>query len=187
MSIIRTAILDCDSLVTSVRAKYGDYGGVVTAFLEAGAKRLGLPENLFEISSWKVTEESFKYPDLDTIETLIITGSRSSAYDDAIHQMHHDILYSLPVGVASLGSSSVCEVQGMFRPRKLLTLQGHPEFDGEIMVSLLEATDELGFDDKTLWQDAMARSREPHHGELVASVILRFIRGDFDSLDAEIQ
>ena len=72
----------------------------------------------------------------------------------------------------------------MFGPRKLLTLQGHPEFDGSIMVALLEATDELGFNDRTLWDDAMEESKKPHDGELVASTIVRFIRGELDSLDA---
>ena len=73
----------------------------------------------------------------------------------------------------------------MFRNRKLFTLQGHPEFNGEIMCKLLEASDNLGFEDRTLWKDAMNRVSYEHDGVLVAATILRFIRDDseFDSLN----
>ena len=94
--------------------------------------------------------------------------------------MHHDIINSYPDGVLSLGSSPVCATQGMILPGKLMTLQGHPEFDSEIMLQLLDATDELGFEDKALWEDAMSRVEEPHDGILVAAAFLRFIHGEFD-------
>ena len=96
--------------------------------------------------------------------------------------MHHDVLYSYPQEVTALASSPVCETQGMFSPRKLLTLQGHPEFDGEMMIALLEATDELGFNDRSLWEDAMSKTEKSHDGGLVASAIVRFMHGEFDSL-----
>ena len=74
-STMRIAILDCDPLTTSIRAKYGNYGGVVTAFLHAGARRLGLEPGQLEISSWDVMKESSKYPALDSIDAVVITGS----------------------------------------------------------------------------------------------------------------
>ena len=94
--------------------------------------------------------------------------------------MHHDVLHSQPATTESLGSSDVCSVQGQFRAGKLLTLQAHPEFDGEIMRLLLEATDELGFEDRTLWESAMQRSQMPHDGGLVAGAVVRFVMGDAD-------
>lgn len=91
--------------------------------------------------------------------------------------MHHDILLYQPVGTESLGSSAVCDVQGQFRSGKLLTLQAHPEFNGEIMRQLLEVSDDLGFEDRTLWEHAMKRSQVPHDGELVAEVAINFVMG----------
>ena len=96
--------------------------------------------------------------------------------------MHHDILNSSPTGVKPLGSSAACEVQGMFRPRSLLTLQSHPEFDGDIMIKLLDASNDLGFNDKTLWQDSMDRANHQHDGTLVAAAMLQFLHGKFDDL-----
>ena len=96
----------------------------------------------------------------------------------SIHQMHHDIITTYPPGVERLGSSPVCEVQGMYVPRKLLTLQGHPEFNEEIMLELLKASEDLGFDDKKLYDDAMSRVHDEHDGTLVAATMLRFVRGE---------
>ena len=98
----------------------------------------------------------------------------------SVHQMHHDILCSYPSGVIPLGASPVCEVQGMFRPQKFLTLQGHPEFNGEIMVHLLKASDDLGFEDKTLFEDAMSRVHDDHDGTIVAATMLKFLIGELD-------
>ncbi|KAI9699229.1 MAG: hypothetical protein M1820_007201 [Bogoriella megaspora] len=98
----------------------------------------------------------------------------------AVHQMHHDSITYNPKNVVSLGSSSICGTQGMTIPEKLISLQGHPEFDGEIMLHLLEATEELGFEDSSLLEDALNRVNDPHDAEVIAATFLRFIRGDFD-------
>lgn len=94
--------------------------------------------------------------------------------------MHHDILCSYPSGVTPLGTSPVCEVQGMYLPSKFLTLQGHPEFNGEIMLELLKASDELGFEDKALYDDAMSRVHDEHDGTLVAATMLKFLKDELD-------
>ena len=94
--------------------------------------------------------------------------------------MHHDAVTSCPSNVSLLGSSPACEIQGMFVPGQVLTLQGHPEFGAEIMKLLLNATDELGFEDRTLWEDALARAEKPHDGALIAAAILEFLYGKFD-------
>jgi GMP synthase-like glutamine amidotransferase len=36
---------------------------------------------------------------------------------------------ALPEGWVNVGASSLCGVQGLYRPGKVLTYQGHPEFD----------------------------------------------------------
>ncbi|QIW98944.1 hypothetical protein AMS68_004462 [Peltaster fructicola] len=57
-----------------------------------------------------------------------------------IHQMHRDIVYTLPPSVESLGRSPVCEVQGMYARKRLITVQGHPEFTAEIVDELIESS-----------------------------------------------
>ena len=74
MSTIRIAILVCDPLLPTICAKYGSYGGVVTAFLTAGMQRLGLPASCLALTIWDV-ENSFQYPEPDSIDAVIITGS----------------------------------------------------------------------------------------------------------------
>ncbi|KAL9607919.1 MAG: hypothetical protein Q9167_007215 [Letrouitia subvulpina] len=80
----------------------------------------------------------------------------------------------------TLGMSPVCQVQGMFVPGRLMTLQGHPEFDDKIMVELLKASKDLGFEDDALIDDAMSRVNNKHDGTLVAAVLLKFIGGLFE-------
>ena len=89
--------------------------------------------------------------------------------------MHKDIVASCPYGVEALGTSPQCEVQGMYVPNKLITLQGHPEFGGYIMLELLKARSDLGIlvDDET-YESALQRAKNNHDGVLVAKVVLRF-------------
>ncbi|KAJ5194847.1 uncharacterized protein N7498_008285 [Penicillium cinerascens] len=49
-----------------------------------------------------------------------------------IQQMHQGIVYNCPPGVTLLGSSPRCAVQGIYAPRRFVTVQGHPEFTGAI-------------------------------------------------------
>lgn len=79
-----------------------------------------------------------------------------------------------------LGTSPVCKVQGTYLPWKFLTLQGHPEFNAEIMLDLLKANDELGFEDKALYDDAMSRVHDKHDGTLVAAAMLQFLKGELN-------
>lgn len=67
----------------------------------------------------------------------------------ALYQMHRDIVYDYPKGVIDLGYSPICRVQGMYIPDKLLTVQGHPEFNQEIMEEIIATRHATGiFDDE---------------------------------------
>ncbi|KAL8709024.1 MAG: hypothetical protein Q9225_007514, partial [Loekoesia sp. 1 TL-2023] len=74
MSHQRIAILECDPLTAPIRAKYGSYGGVVTAFLRAGAGSIHLPLEELVLSIWNVYEDQ-SYPSLEEIDAVVITGS----------------------------------------------------------------------------------------------------------------
>ena len=89
--------------------------------------------------------------------------------------MHKDIVYDYPPLVAKLGRSRLCEVQGMYIPRKLITVQGHPEFDEEIMAQILEGRLKQGLFDKDVFEDGMARASKKQDGLDIMAAILRFM------------
>jgi GMP synthase-like glutamine amidotransferase len=89
--------------------------------------------------------------------------------------MHRDIVFYYPPGVDSLGSSAVCKVQGMYVPKRVITVQGHPEFSEEIMTEILESRHRMGvFDDET-FAAALERVVKPHDGLVVSKAFLRFL------------
>lgn len=89
--------------------------------------------------------------------------------------MHRDMVFYFPQGVQELGSSPVCKIQGMYKPKSLLTVQGHPEFNQEIMTEIIETRHAAGvFNDEQL-QEAMERVVKPHDGLVVAQAFLRFL------------
>ncbi|KAI9879121.1 MAG: hypothetical protein M1830_009508 [Pleopsidium flavum] len=82
------AILECDTPLTRTRAKYSSYGGVFTALLSAGASALNRPNLVnskdgLQISKWDVEKDMERYPDLEDVDAILITGSRHSAFDNS--------------------------------------------------------------------------------------------------------
>lgn len=96
----------------------------------------------------------------------------------AIHQMHRDIVYTYPDSVEKLGHSDRCEVQGMYTKGRLITVQGHPEFNGDIVSELLENRHEKGIFDDTMYKDGMSRVRKHHDGVAVGAAFIRFMLED---------
>jgi len=82
---LRIAILECDTPLTSTRAKYGGYGGVFKALLTVGTDALMDPnlssEHGLSLTNWDVVEAQ-EYPRLDDIDAILITGSRYNSFDD---------------------------------------------------------------------------------------------------------
>lgn len=72
---VRLAILECDTPLTKTREKYGGYGGVFTALMYAGADAMDTPHSDLEISSWDIVNHMDKYPSLDDVDAILITGS----------------------------------------------------------------------------------------------------------------
>ena len=89
--------------------------------------------------------------------------------------MHRDIVFYYPPGVEELGSNAVCKVQGMYTSKRLITVQGHPEFNEPIMTEILETRHKTGiFDDET-FAEAMKRVTKPQDGLVVSKAFLRFL------------
>jgi hypothetical protein len=82
---LRIAILECDTPLVGTKAKYGGYGGVFTTLLKAGADALSYPglsstEGL-SLSTYDVVSQP-RYPPLDDIDAILITGSRYNSFDN---------------------------------------------------------------------------------------------------------
>lgn len=89
--------------------------------------------------------------------------------------MHRDIVFDSPVGFANLASSPKCEVQGLYLPKQVLSVQGHPEYNEGIMSCLLEARHDNGIFDDELYNSGLSRVGDSHDGWVIAKAIARFI------------
>jgi hypothetical protein len=89
--------------------------------------------------------------------------------------MHRDIVFNYPEGVTPLGHSPVCKVQGMYVPQKLLTVQGHPEFNKDIMTEIIETRHATGIFDDQAWKEHMGKVSLPHDGLVVSQAFLTFL------------
>ncbi|KAF2217343.1 hypothetical protein CERZMDRAFT_109087 [Cercospora zeae-maydis SCOH1-5] len=96
----------------------------------------------------------------------------------AIHQMHRDVVYEYPKGTEPLGHSPRCDVQGMYIKNRLITVQGHPEFNGDIVAELLDSRHEKGIFDDAMYKDGMDRVRLHHDGVTIGAAFLRFLLED---------
>lgn len=99
----------------------------------------------------------------------------------SIYQMHRDHVYPpLPPSsppVHLLGSSPACAIQGMYRPRAFITVQGHPEFTPDVVTELLETRMEQGVFGAGIFEEGMGRVGGANDGVVVAGAWLRFLSG----------
>ncbi|KAL4784226.1 class I glutamine amidotransferase-like protein [Aspergillus varians] len=92
-----------------------------------------------------------------------------------IQQMHRDIVFAHPDGVVPLGASPTCEVQGMYKEGKFITVQGHPEFREDIVTEVVRLRAEAGVFDKEQAEDALSRAGKPHDGIAIGVAFLKFL------------
>ncbi|KAH8596106.1 class I glutamine amidotransferase-like protein [Bisporella sp. PMI_857] len=93
----------------------------------------------------------------------------------AIHQMHRDIVYEYPEGTEELAYTDKCAVQGFYIQNRVFTVQGHPEFNEEIMKEILNVRRKAGIFDQEMFEDALARSEKHQDGVVVAKAFLKFL------------
>jgi GMP synthase-like glutamine amidotransferase len=89
--------------------------------------------------------------------------------------MHRDIVYEYPPEVEQLGYTDRCAVQGMYIEKRLITVQGHPEFTGEIMKVLMKLRHEMGLFNKAEYEDSVERADKYQDGVVVAVAFLKFL------------
>ncbi len=89
--------------------------------------------------------------------------------------MHRDVVFEYPEGVEKLAFTEKCPVQGMYVSKKLISVQGHPEFNEEIVRELLEARHASGTFDDAMFEDACGRVGNQQDGVVVAAAFLKFL------------
>ncbi|KAI5843022.1 GMP synthase [Morchella snyderi] len=92
-----------------------------------------------------------------------------------LYQMHRDIVTELPEGVQLLGSTPVCEIHGMYAPKRLITVQGHPEFNRDIVSEILGLRKSLGIISQDMFEEMMSRVDNKHDGLEAGVAVLKFL------------
>lgn len=121
-----------------------------------------------------------KGKELFGLDTLVSAAYHSTGHpmltlSQHIHQMHRDIVYEFPRSVERLGSSPLCDVQGMYIKNHLITVQGHPEFNETIETEILTRRHGQGIFKDDAFDEAMKRVSKPHDGVIVAATFLQFV------------
>lgn len=93
----------------------------------------------------------------------------------ALHQMHRDIVYEVPAGCVNVGSTPKCQVQGLYMPRRILTVQGHPEHDEFVIRSMINMRHSQGILGEDLAKGGLSRAGNKHDGVVVAQAICKFV------------
>lgn len=92
-----------------------------------------------------------------------------------MHQIHGDVVYEYPPGVEELAYTDTCPIQSIYIRKRVMTVQGHPEFTEEIMMELLDRAYATGFFNKELFEDSMKKVDKYQDGVVVAQAFLRFL------------
>ncbi|KAJ5771809.1 hypothetical protein N7520_002338 [Penicillium odoratum] len=92
-----------------------------------------------------------------------------------LHHMHRDNVFETPDGCVNLGFSGPCPVQGLYMPKRLISIQAHPEFNEFIMTNVLQARHESGLFTDELYESGSSRAGKQHDGELLARRFIQFI------------
>lgn len=78
---IRIAVLECDTPIGHTKEKYGSYGNLFKELLTNGAAAYATPAPELDITKYDVVNTEV-YPSLDSIDAILLTGSRWNAYDN---------------------------------------------------------------------------------------------------------
>ena len=80
-----------------------------------------------------------------------------------------------PDNVEIWAMSPICPNQAMLRPKRFITVQGHPEFNGPIERFMLEARHAKGVIDTPTFKDAILRVDDEHDGEFISGIFVNFL------------
>ena len=63
----------------------------------------------------------------------------------------------------------------MYSPGHFVTVQGHPEFTGDIVTEIVGLRTEAGIFSKEQSTDALGRAKNQHDGVAIGAVFLKFL------------
>lgn len=89
--------------------------------------------------------------------------------------MHRDIVYEYPEGIENLAYTAKCAVQGMYATKRLITVQGHPEFTEEIVREILATRHKAGIFDDPTYEEMVGRVDKYQDGVVVAQAFLKLV------------
>lgn len=90
--------------------------------------------------------------------------------------MHRDAVLEKPDGVENLAKTVICGTQAFYKPGRLISVQGHPEFDEEMVVRILEMRRDAGIISQDFFRDGARRAKMEHNGVEIAKAFMRFLR-----------
>ncbi|KAH7127905.1 class I glutamine amidotransferase-like protein [Dactylonectria estremocensis] len=84
---------------------------------------------------------------------------------------------SVPRGIHLIGSTSQCQNQGIYQPGRILTLQGHPEFDQFITTECLKLVGQRVGWEEEFRDAAVASATVNDDAAIAANIIVAFFLG----------
>lgn len=110
------------------------------------------PQNLTEKGKKLFGVDKLVCPTIITFETVVKLTPLQG-----LHQMHRDIVYTYPPQSEQLGDTPRTKVPALYVRDLLISVQGHPEFNGEIVTQITQSRYDQGLFDQALYDDAMSR------------------------------
>jgi len=84
-------------------------------------------------NGWEVGWADFS---LTTEAAQVLNADPKKSID--LYYTHQDAVTKIPPGFISLGGNAATAIQGMAKGHQFITFQGHPEFNREVMTTLLK-------------------------------------------------
>jgi GMP synthase-like glutamine amidotransferase len=133
-----------------------------------------LPDHLLASASDKTATNGTNSSDISPTSTA---NSTPAADNTAPLTSVQDDVPQFDLKVEVLGQSPTCEVQSLYTPNKLITVQGHPEFNQEIMTEILTVRHKAGVFGDEAYEKYMGKVAGRHDGRDIGGVFVRFVRG----------
>ncbi|EFE40345.1 hypothetical protein TRV_04924 [Trichophyton verrucosum HKI 0517] len=90
-----------------------------------------------------------------------------------IMEMHRDVVYELPANTVALGHTPKCSIQGMYNPRRFISVQGHPEFNRDIVMEIMQ-TRKANYP-PDVFDEAMKVIDNKQDGVVIGEAFLKFL------------
>ncbi|GMM35216.1 putative amidotransferase [Saccharomycopsis crataegensis] len=143
---------------------------------ELGLKEIAISEKFTKYAESLLQEQSTDQ------ETSFSTGNFRKLW---LVESHQDVVYSVPssnLDLLSIGSTNICEVQGLFDGKSVLTFQGHPEFDTDFQDYVLLHRDvDIGILTMDEYREMIGKSGRINDGWKIGQLINAFYQrfGDY--------